>query len=323
MELREMGVLDDRMIVVTGAGRGIGAGIAKLCAAEGAQVVVNDPGVDVHGDGGDKGPAEQVVSEITAAGGVAIPHLADVSKLDQAEDLVNTCIGEFGRLDVLINVAGILRDKMLFNMEPEEWDAVLAVHLRGTFNTSRIAARHWRSEQRGNYRLINTTSGAGYFGAPGQPNYAAAKMGIIGFTYSCAWALMKYGVTANALSPGGNTRMNGDLDWSRMSTDPNAGNRRVSPPENAAPAVVYVASTKSNWFTGQVFASAGQSIKLLNRPQFVRELVTTDDIWSVPDVFEKFEESFRPACEGLDNRYEAVARQTVARQEAEKAKAGS
>jgi NAD(P)-dependent dehydrogenase (short-subunit alcohol dehydrogenase family) len=307
-----MGVLDDRMIVVTGAGRGIGAGIAKLCAAEGASVVVNDPGVDVHGAGGDSGPAKEVVNEITARGGTAIPHLADVSKLDQAEDLVETAIREFGRLDVLINVAGILRDRMLFNMEPAEWDAVMAVHLRGTFNTSRAAARHWRAEQRGNYRLINTTSGAGYFGAPGQPNYAAAKMGIIGFTYSCANALMRYGVTANALSPGGNTRMNADVDMSRLGVGTNAV-RKVSPPDNAAPAVIYVASTASGWFTGQVFGSSGQSIRLLNRPQFVREIVTTEDIWSVPDVFEHFESAFRPAVEGADNRYEQVARADLAR----------
>jgi NAD(P)-dependent dehydrogenase (short-subunit alcohol dehydrogenase family) len=313
-----MGALDNRMIVVTGAGRGIGAGIAKLCAAEGAHVVVNDPGVDVHGDGVDSGPAREVVDEITAQGGTAIPHLADVSQLDQAEDLIGTAIREFGRLDVLINVAGILRDRMLFNMEPEDWDAVIAVHLRGTFNTSRAAARHWRAEQRGDYRLINTTSGAGYFGAPGQANYAAAKMGIIGFTYSCANALMRYGVTANALSPGGNTRMNSDVDMSRLGIGVNTV-RKISPPENAAPAVVYVASTSSGWFTGQVFGSSGQSIRLLNRPQFIREIITTDEIWSVPDVFEHFESAFRPAVDGADNRYEQVARRDLAaRQEQHK-----
>lgn len=312
-----MGVLDDRMVVVTGAGRGIGAGIAKLCAAEGAHVVVNDPGVDVHGLGGDTGPAQSVVDEITSKGGVAIPHLADVSNLDQAEDLVNTCIREFGRLDVLINVAGILRDRMLFNMDPDEWDAVIAVHLRGTFNTSRIASRHWRAEQRGDYRLINTTSGAGYFGAPGQPNYAAAKMGVIGFTYSCAHALMRYGVTANALSPGGNTRMNTDVDMSRIIPDrPTA--RRGAPPENAAPAVVYVASKASNWFTGQVFGSSGQGIRLLVQPQWVREMVTTDEIWSVADVFEKFEECFRPAVEGTFNHYTVIAKRELAARQAAK-----
>lgn len=310
-----MGVLDDRMIVVTGAGRGIGAGIAKLCAAEGAHVVVNDPGVDVHGQGGDSGPAQTVVDEITRAGGVAIPHLADVSQLDQAEDLVNTCIREFGRLDVLINVAGILRDRMLFNMEPEEWDAVIAVHLRGTFNTSRIASRHWKAEQRGNYRLINTTSGAGYFGAPTQPNYAAAKMGIVGFTYSCAHALMRYGVTANAISPGGNTRMNSDVDLGKMLGDPGAA-RRISPPENAAPAAVYVASTASGWFTGQVFGSNGQSIRLLNKPSWIREMTTTDDIWSVSDVFDQFETVFRPVVEGRENHYEVAAKRDLAARQA-------
>src|ERR1700678_4373254 len=171
-----MGYLEGRRIVVTGAGRGIGAAIAELAASEGASVVVNDPGVAVDGSGGDTGPAQEVVERITSKGGTAVAHLADVSVTEQAEDLVATAISEFGALDVLINVAGILRDRMIFNMAPEEWDAVIAVHLRGTFNTTRAASRHWRAERQGNYRLINTTSVAGLYGAPGQPHYAAAKL---------------------------------------------------------------------------------------------------------------------------------------------------
>lgn len=311
-----MGYLDGRRIVVTGAGRGIGAAVAELAAREGASVVVNDPGGSVHGEGTDAGPAQQVVDRITAAGGTAVAHLADVSVTDQAEDLVQTAIREFGGLDVLINVAGILRDRMLFNLTPEDWDAVIAVHLRGTYNTSRVAAQYWRAEKKGNYRLINTTSVAGQYGAPGQPNYAAAKLGIVGFTYSCANALMKYGVTANALSPGAETRMVASIpDMSRLHGD-DAASAPVRPTmtaEHVAPSVIYVASVDSGWFTGQVFGAQGSTISLFNRPQKIREIRTTDDIWSVDDVFTQFEEVFRPAVDGNENFYEKVAKQETAK----------
>jgi NAD(P)-dependent dehydrogenase (short-subunit alcohol dehydrogenase family) len=313
-----MNYLEGRRIVVTGAGRGIGAAIAELAAREGASVVVNDLGVHVDGSGGDTGPAHEVVERITAAGGTAVPHLADVSDTDQAADLVDTAIREFGGLDVLINVAGVLRDRMLFNMAPEEWDGVMKVHLRGTFNTSRAAARYWREQRRvsGDYRLINTTSVAGLYGAPGQPNYAAAKLGIVGFTYSCANALMKYGVTANVLSPGARTRMVGTIpDLGRMRGDDSDG---AAPParmdaDQVAPAVIYVASVRSGWLTGQVFGARGTSISLYNRPRVIREIVTTGDIWELDDVFEKFEEAFRPAVEDTENFYEQVAKSDTAK----------
>jgi NAD(P)-dependent dehydrogenase (short-subunit alcohol dehydrogenase family) len=300
-----MGRLDGRVIVVTGAGRGIGAAVAEVCAREGALLVVNDLGVALDGTGQDRAPAQTVVDNIVAGGGTAMPHFANVSDTDQADDLIQSAIREYGKLDVLINLAGIVRDRMLFNLEPEDWDAVIRVHLRGTYNTSKAAARHWRAEKKGHYRLINTTSGSGYFGAPTQPNYAAAKMGIVGFTYSCANALMRYGVTANALSPGGATRMNANLNLAGASGD------GVAPPENAAPAVVYVASEQSGWFTGQVFAAYGRSIKLLNRPQFIREMVTSDSIWKVDDVFDSFESVFRPAVENRDNPHEQNARRDL------------
>src|ERR1700733_12303749 len=201
-----MARLAGRVVVVTGAGRGIGAAIARLCGAEGALVVVNDLGGSVHGEGRDPGPAADVAAEITAGGGPALARRA------------------FGGLDVLVNVAGIVRDRMVFNMEPAEWDAVLNVHLKGTFNTTRIAAKHWREHHKGHYRLINTTSGAGLFGAPGQPNYAAAKLGIVGFTYSCANALMRYGVTANSLSPSAATRIVATIpDMTRLGSRSSAG----------------------------------------------------------------------------------------------------
>ncbi len=319
-----MGYLEGRRLVVTGAGRGIGAAVAELAASEGASVVVNDPGVAVDGSGSDPGPAQEVVDRITAAGGTAVAHLADVSVTEQADDLIQTGIREFGGVDVLINVAGILRDRMLFNMAPEEWDAVIAVHLRGTFNTTRAASQHWRAEKAGNYRLINTTSIAGLYGAPGQPNYAAAKLGIVGFTYSCANALMRYGVTANVLSPGAMTRMTSSIpDPSRMrATEP--GEEKPRPTLEAgqvAPAVMYLASEQSGWLTGQVIGAQGSVISLYNKPRVIRELRTTADRWSVDDVFAQFEPGLRPAVDDTENFYEVIAKSEAAKAAAAQASA--
>src|SRR5215467_9009738 len=204
-----MALLDGRVAIVTGAGRGIGRSAALLLASEGASVVVNDLGGAMDGTGRDAGPAQQVVDEIASAGGKAVASGADVSDHAAAEELVKTAIGEFGRLDVLVNVAGILRDRMIFNMSEQEWDDVIRVHLKGSFNTSKFASAYWRSlrDETAQHRIINFTSVSGLHGAPGQPNYAAAKMGIVGLTWSCANALGKYGVTANAISPGAQTRM--------------------------------------------------------------------------------------------------------------------
>jgi NAD(P)-dependent dehydrogenase (short-subunit alcohol dehydrogenase family) len=202
---------------------------------------------------------------------------------------------------------------MIFNMAPEEWDAVIAVHLRGTFNTTRAASKHWRTEKEGNYRLINTTSVAGLYGAPGQPNYAAAKLGLVGFTYSCANALMKYGVTANVLSPGARTRMVGTIsDPSRMRGGEEAESRPPMDAEQVAPAVIYVASVHSGWFTGQVFGAQGTSISLYNQPRIIRQITTSNERWHLDDVFKKFEEAFRPAVDDTENFYEVVAKKEAA-----------
>ena len=181
-----MGRLDGRVAIVTGAGRGIGASVARLLASEGASVVVNDLGVAVDGSGTDSGPAQEVVAEIAEAGGKAIASGADITDFAAAEGLIGGAIEQFGRLDVLVNVAGILRDRMIFNMTEQEWDDVIRVHLKGTFNTTRFASAYWRSlrDETAQNRIINFTSVSGLHGAPGQPNYAAAKMGIVGLTWS-------------------------------------------------------------------------------------------------------------------------------------------
>src|ERR1700747_3385418 len=219
-----MARLDGRVAIVTGAGRGIGRAVGRLLARGGA------PG---------RGPAHDVVPEIAEAGGKAVANGADISVFAAAENLVQTAIEEFGRLDILVNVAGILRDRMVFNMTEQEWDDVIRVHLKGTFNTTRFAAAHWRSlrDETAQNRIINFTSVSGLHGAPGQPNYAAAKMGIVGLTYSSANALAKYGVTVNAISPRAATRMTASIpDERRRAGAPAAGDDERSP-DNVAPIV--------------------------------------------------------------------------------------
>ncbi len=289
----EVGSLEGRVAVVTGAGRGIGASVANLLAAEGARVVVNDLGVSLEGRDPDARPADEVVAQIRDAGGEALAHHGDVADFETAAAMVRQAVEGFGRLDVLVNVAGILRDRMVFNMTEEEWDAVVRVHLRGTFCTTRHAAAYWR-EQRdpdGHFRLVNFTSVSGLHGAPGQPNYAAAKTGIVGFTYSCANALAPYGVTANAISPGAATRMTESVPTERRRLTAGADERS---PDNVAPIVAYLASERSDWCTGQVLAARGYEVGLYDTPKVVRQIVSTSP-WETERLAELVERVFRPA----------------------------
>jgi NAD(P)-dependent dehydrogenase (short-subunit alcohol dehydrogenase family) len=295
-----VGQLDGRVAIVTGGGRGIGASVARLLAAQGAQVVVNDLGVALDGSAPDQGPAHQVAEEIRASGGVAVANTADVTDDASGGELVRQAIDTFGRLDVLVNVAGILRDRMIFNMSEEEWDAVIRVHLRGTFVTTRHAAIHWRQQRDsgGAFRLVNFTSGSGLHGAPGQPNYAAAKMGIVGFTYSCANALGRYGVTANAIAPGAATRMTESVpDERRRATAADAAERS---PDNVAPIVAYLASERAGWCTGQVLSARGYEIGLYNTPQIVRQVTSTGP-WDADRLADLVERSFTPVVAGNGN----------------------
>jgi NAD(P)-dependent dehydrogenase (short-subunit alcohol dehydrogenase family) len=286
------GRLDGRVAVVTGAGRGIGAGIARLLAAEGAAVVVNDLGVELDGSGADTGPAAQVAEEITAAGGTAVSDGGDISDVEVGERLVRTAVDKFGSLDVVVNVAGILRDRMVFNLTEQEWDDVIRVHLKGHFSTIKPAAGYWREQRNpdGHYRLINFTSVSGLYGAPGQPNYAAAKMGIVGLTYSCANALAKYGVTANAISPGAATRMTASIPTERRRSASGDENS----PDNIAPIVAYLASTASDWLTGQVIGARGYEVHLMNKPAPIRHVVS-DGPWQPDRLADLVERIFKPA----------------------------
>jgi NAD(P)-dependent dehydrogenase (short-subunit alcohol dehydrogenase family) len=294
-----VGLLQGRVAIVTGAGRGIGAGIARRLAGEGAAVVVNDLGVALDGTGRDAAPGNDVADEISGLGGRAVASPADITDHAAAEGLVRLALEKFGRLDVVVNCAGILRDRMVFNMDEADWDAVVRVHLRGTFNLIKHAAAHWRAKAQpdGHFRIINFTSPSGLFGSPGQPNYAAAKMGVVGLTYSCASALGKYGVTTNAISPVALTRMTASIPTERRrgpSDDARA-------PENVAPIVVYVASERSDWLNGQVIGAGGYEVSLYNRPQVLAR-VASEGAWDLDRLADSVEESFRPVLESAVTR---------------------
>jgi NAD(P)-dependent dehydrogenase (short-subunit alcohol dehydrogenase family) len=248
---------EGRVCIITGAGRGIGRDYALMLAEQGAKVVVNDLGGARDGTSADAGPAQQVVEEIKAMGGEAIANGDDVSDFEAAGRMVQSAIDTFGGLDVVINNAGILRDRMLTNMTEAEWDAVIKVHLKGTFGPSHHAAAHWRERAKAgetnDARLINTTSVSGIYGNPGQTNYGAAKMGIAGFTIIASLELGRYGVTVNAIAPAALTRLTEDLGMGQASDEM----KEMMSPRWIAPIVTWLASPQSAGVTGRVFEASG------------------------------------------------------------------
>jgi NAD(P)-dependent dehydrogenase (short-subunit alcohol dehydrogenase family) len=258
-----MGICDGRVAIVTGAGRGIGREHALLMAAQGASIVVNDLGGAMDGTGSsDVGPAQQVVDEIVAAGGQAVANTDDISDFSGAEKLIGTGIEAFGKVDVLVNNAGILRDRMLVNMTEAEWDAVIKVHLKGTFAPSHFAANHFRERSKAGDdvvgRIINTTSPSGIYGNVGQTNYGAAKAGIASFTIIAAKELARYGVTVNAIAPAALTRMTEDLGMGQL---PEEAKEQLSP-KHIAPIVCWLASPLSSGVTGRVFDVTGRMLSV-------------------------------------------------------------
>ncbi len=253
---------EGRVCIVTGAGRGIGREHALMLAAEGAKVVVTDLGGSADGVGADAGPAKQVVNEIIAAGGEAVANTDDISEWAGAEKLIAQAIESFGRLDVLINNAGILRDRMLANMSEAEWDAVIKVHLPGTAGPSHFAAAYWRDRSKAgettNARIINTSSPSGIYGNIGQTNYGAAKAGIAAFTIIAADELARYGVTVNAIAPAALTRMTENLGMGSASKEA----QEAMSPRWIAPIVVWLASEESSGVTGRVFDVRGDLLAI-------------------------------------------------------------
>jgi NAD(P)-dependent dehydrogenase (short-subunit alcohol dehydrogenase family) len=290
--------LTGKVAIVTGAGRGIGREHALALAEAGAKVVVNDLGGSLAGQGNDLTPAQHVVEEIQNAGGEAAANGANVADFAQAAELVQDAIDTFGRLDILVNNAGILRDRMLVNMTEDEWDAVIAVHLKGHFAPTRHAAAYWRErskagdEVRG--RVINTSSPSGVFGNVGQANYGAAKAGIAGFTLIAAQELQRYGVTVNCLAPNARTRMT----ESAFALPDDAGDFDPLDPANMAPVVVALCADEAQGITGQVFHVWGGAVNAL-RGWDAGELFASDERWDadalLAELVDRFPEGVAPA----------------------------
>lgn len=275
-----MGQIDsrDRVVVVTGAGNGLGRAHALAFAADGAAVVVNDLGGGRDGAGGSAGPAQQVVDEIVAAGGRAVANTDDISTWDGGKNLIEQAVDTFGGLDVLVNNAGILRDRMLISMSEAEWDAVIAVHLKGTFCPTRHAAEYWRNRAKNgdanDARVINTTSPSGLFGSPGQTNYGAAKAGIAGFTVIAAMELARYGVTVNAVAPTALTRLTDDLPAVH-----DLAKTIDLAPEGVSPLLVWLAGPTARDVTGRVFAAIGGTVAVVEGWAYGPQ-VHTDERWT-------------------------------------------
>jgi 3-oxoacyl-[acyl-carrier protein] reductase len=281
--------LDGKVAIVTGGGRGIGRAVSMLLASEGARVVVNDYGVAVDGSQPSSGPSAEVAEEIRAAGGTAVANYNTVATMEGGEAIVKQALDEFGRLDIVVLVAGILRDRMVFNMTEQEWDDVIAVHLKGHFTVTKPASIIMRQQRSG--RIITFTSGSGLRGSSGQANYGAAKAGIAGFTRVVARDLGRYGVTCNSISPGANTRMTATVPQTArearaargIAAAPAAPTPAERGPEQVAPMVAYLATDDAWNINGSIFAVSGGTVSLLFHPTPYRTIFK-DGTWTVDEL---------------------------------------
>ena len=294
---------EGRVCLVTGAGRGIGREYALMLAEQGAKVVVNDLGGDRSGESGeDDGPALQVVKEIEAMGGEAVANGGNVADFDAAGEMVQQAIDTFGRLDVLINNAGILRDRMLVNMTEAEWDAVIAVHLKGTFGPTRAAGAYWRESAKAGEdvaaRVINTTSPSGIYGNVGQTNYGAAKAGIAAFTIIASKELVRYGVTVNAIAPAALTRLTEDLGMGQMSDE----QKEKMSPRWIAPLVTWLASEAGGSVNGRVFDISGRALSVAEGWHRGPTVEPVDDPTEIGPLVEQIVADARPNADmfGMD-----------------------
>ena len=290
-------ILQDRVVVVTGAGRGIGRAMALLMARHGARVVINDHGVGLGGERETTSPADDVVAEIVAAGGHAIANHESVAEPDGAESIIQDAVDAFGRIDAVVNNAGILRDRIFHRMEHADWEAVIGVHLMGSFYVSRAAAPHFRAQEHGCY--VHFTSPSGLIGNVGQANYSAAKLGIVGLSKSIALDMQRYGVRSNCISPFAWSRMIGSIP-----TDTDVQRARVAKlqamtPETIAPMAVFLASDLARGVTGQIFGVRNNELFLYSQPRPIRS-VQRGEGWTPQSIAEHALPALRPSFYPLD-----------------------
>ena len=302
--------LEGKVAIVTGGGRGIGRAESLLLASEGAAVVVNDFGGSAAGEGGDRGPADEVVDEIRANGGRAVANYGNVTEMATGEALVKQALDEFGRLDILVNNAGILRDRMIFNMDEAEWDAVIAVHLKGHFTTTKFASIVFRQQRSG--RIVNTSSESG-MGNMGQANYSAAKEGIAGFTRTIARDLGRYGVTANCIRPRAASRLTispqmqeaarraREAGMRSEATDAVSMMERMQP-EHVAPIVAYLCTDEAANINGQDFLVGGPQISLVTQPVFGNTIWNPNGFWTLDELAQVFPQTIG---RGMRNQWPA------------------
>lgn len=290
-------MLNDKVVVVTGAGRGIGRDMAHAMARQGARVVVNDPGVNADGTGADGNVADQVVREIEAVGGRAIADTHSVSEWDSAHRIVRTAVDSFGRIDAVVNNAGILRDRMFHKMSLEEWRAVIDVHLNGSFYVARAAAPHFKEQGCGAY--VHMTSTSGMIGNLGQANYAAAKLGIIALSKSIAMDMAKFGVTSNCISPFAWSRLIGTMPENTPEERAKVERIRTMESSKIAPMAVFLASDRARNVSGQIFAVRANEIFLMSQHRPIRSMHRADG-WTPDSIADHAIPAMRPSFFALD-----------------------
>ncbi len=292
-----MGILDGKVVAITGAGRGIGREIALLCAREGASVVVNDPGVAQEGDGGDAGPADTTVADIIAAGGKAYANLANVADPKAATSIIEDAVQRFGRIDAVVNNAGILRDAIWHKLSYEDWTSVIDVNLTGAFNVSKAATQYFREQQSGSF--VHFTSTSGLIGNIGQANYSAAKLGLVALSQSIALDMARVGVRSNCIAPFAWSRMTASIPAETPAQKERVERLKTMSADKIAPLVVFLASDAASDVTNQIFVVRKNEIVLFSKPRPVRSMTRTEG-WTAQSIADELIPAFRPSFARAD-----------------------